>query len=166
MQLTFPCPQCEHTARVEISDGAERFCCPLCDTELNIPAGAIQDRDVTRCLACPSTDLFVRKDFPQRLGVLLVIIGLIGSTVAWYYYSLWWTYGILFGTVLIDLVLYLFVGDCLMCYRCGAIYRGLKSLEEHKPFNLETHERYRQAAARMEKTTETGADSGGLGAGG
>ena len=102
------------------------------------------------------TDLFVRKDFPQRLGVLLVVVGLIGSTIAWYFYNIWLTYGILFGTVLIDLVLYVVVSDCLMCYRCGAIYRGLKSLEEHKPFNLETHERYRQAAARMSETTEIG----------
>ena len=157
MHITFPCPQCEQTGRVELNDGAERFRCPLCDAELNIPAGAIQDGDVTRCLACPSTDLFARKDFPQRLGVLLVVLGLIGSTIAWYHYDIWLTYGILFGTVLIDLVLYLFVGDCLMCYRCGAIYRGLKSLEEHKPFNLETHERHRQAAARMSEAAKTDA---------
>jgi hypothetical protein len=166
MRITFPCPQCEQIGRVEFHDDAEHFGCLHCETELKIPAGAIDRGDVTRCLACPSTDLFIRKDFPQRLGVFLVVLGLIGSTIAWYHYNIWWTYGILFGTVLIDLVLYLFVGDCLMCYRCGAIYRGLKSLDEHEPFNLETHERYRQAAARVEETTETDAGTGGLGTGG
>jgi hypothetical protein len=41
------------------------------------------------------------------------------------------------------------VGDSLVCYRCQAEYRQLPSLAEHGPFRLETHERYRQQAARL-----------------
>ena len=59
------------------------------------------------------------------------------------------TFGILFATAIIDVVLYSLVGDALMCYRCFAQYRGQDKYEEHGPFNLETHERYRQAAARQ-----------------
>jgi monovalent cation:H+ antiporter-2, CPA2 family len=37
---------------------------------------ACRDGRLTRCIVCPSVDLFVRKDFPQRVGVGLVAIGL------------------------------------------------------------------------------------------
>ena len=102
-----------------------------------------------RCMACPSTDLFVRKDFPQRLGVLIVTIGLLASCVAWAYSQLYLTFAILFATAAVDVVLYVVVPDALMCYRCGAMYRGALRLEEHGSFNLETHERHRQQKIRL-----------------
>ena len=92
----------------------------------------------------------MRKDFPQRLGVALVFIGVVGSSIAWSYGNLWWTYGILFGTVLLDVLLYMVVGNALMCYRCHAQYRYVAGMDVHGPFDLETHEKYRQLAARMQ----------------
>ncbi len=59
------------------------------------------------------------------------------------------TYAILFATAAVDFVLYFFTGNALQCYRCQAEYRGVEGLEKHEPFNLETHERYRQQAARL-----------------
>jgi hypothetical protein len=59
------------------------------------------------------------------------------------------TFGILFATALADLVLFAVVGSALMCYRCQAQYRGVEQMDVHGSFNLETHERYRQMAARM-----------------
>src|SRR5690606_28879128 len=116
--------------------------------EIELPDGAVAGERVRRCLVCPSHDLYMRKDFPQRLGVLLVGIGIVGSSIAWYYASLSWTFGILFATALADLLLFMLVGSALMCYRCGAQYRGVAEMETHGQFNLETHEKYRQLAAR------------------
>ena len=48
---------------------------PNVDEPIRMPAGAIEDSRLSRCLVCPSVDLFVRKDFPQRLGVGLVAVG-------------------------------------------------------------------------------------------
>jgi hypothetical protein len=45
------------------------------------------------------------------------------------------------------------VGNALMCYRCGAQYRGVAEMESHGQFNLETHEKYRQLAARLPSVT-------------
>lgn len=73
----------------------------------------------------PGADLFVRKDFPQGLGVAIVTVGLLASCVAWGYSQLYLTFGILFATALVDVVLYVFVPNALMCYRCGAMYRAL-----------------------------------------
>jgi hypothetical protein len=103
---------------------------------------------VRRCLVCPSTDLFLRKDFPQRLGVGIVTVGILASCITWAMSEIVATFAILFATALVDVVLYLVVPDALMCYRCGAMYRQASGTG-HEPFNLETHERYRQQAARM-----------------
>mgnify|MGYP001362427607 CR=1 FL=1 len=91
----------------------------------------------------------MRKDFPQRIGVGLVVVGILGSSIAWAYGHLYFTFGILFATALADVLLYTFVGEQLMCYRCHAEYRGVGDLESHQPFNLETHERHRQTTARI-----------------
>jgi len=149
MNVTYPCPKCEAANRAEIADDADAIACTQCGQELELPAGAIADGRVNRCLACPSVDLFVRKDFPQRLGVGLVTIGLVGSCIAWAYGQLYWTFGILFATALVDVLLYALVPNALMCYRCGAMYRGVEHMDEHGSFNLETHERHRQQKIRL-----------------
>ena len=148
MNVTFACPHCDQTARRELTAESDVLKCPHCQGQVQIPADAWDAARLRRCLVCPSTDLYVRKDFPQRLGVALVAIGIVGSSIAWAYTRIYWTFGILFGTALVDVVLYALVGDALMCYRCHAQYRGIEEMDEHSAFNLETHERYRQEAAR------------------
>ncbi|MCC7086079.1 MAG: hypothetical protein IT427_13840 [Pirellulales bacterium] len=149
MNVTYSCPKCESINQAEIGDDATAMSCSHCEHTLQIPPGALNDGKVTRCLACPSADLFVRKDFPQRLGVTLVTIGLLGSSVAWAYGYLYWTFGILFASALVDLLLYALVPNALMCYHCGAMYRGVRNMEEHGSFSLEVHERHRQQKIRL-----------------
>ncbi len=98
---------------------------------------------------CPSTDLFVRKDFPQRLGVSIVVLGFIVSCVFWYLYLPIWTFASLLFVAFVDFLLYAIVGDALVCYRCGATYRGATDIESHGRFRLETHEKHRQLTARL-----------------
>lgn len=152
MNVTYRCPACQHTVRSQFADESQRLVCPQCEQGIEIPADAVTERGITRCLVCPSTELFVRKDFPQRLGVTLVILGFIGSSIAWAYYQVLLTFAILFATALIDFALYFFMGDSLMCYRCSAQYRGVPGMDAHGAFDLATHERYRQMAARMKET--------------
>lgn len=149
MNVTFRCPHCQEPARAEFDAATRELSCPNCAKQWPIAADAVTATDVTRCLACPSTELFVRKDFSQALGVTIVVIGFIVSSVFWYYRMPMWTYGVLFLTALIDVVLYLFVGNCLHCYRCQAQYRGVPGLDNHQPFNLETHEKHRQQVIRL-----------------
>ncbi len=106
-------------------------------------------QELARCLVCGSRDLFVRKDFPHRLGLAIVVGGFALSCVTWQFYWMYTTFAVLFATALVDMVLFFIVGDSLTCYRCQAEYRQLPSITEHGPFSLETHERYRQQAARL-----------------
>lgn len=73
--------------------------------------------------------------------------------MAWYNADLPWTFGILFATALADLLLFMFVGNALMCYRCEAQYRGVAEMETHGQFNLETHEKYRRIAAQTARSS-------------
>ena len=151
MNVTYNCPACERTTRAHLSTESEHFACSHCQQQVNIPNEAISGQQIHRCLVCPSTELYARKDFPQRLGVALVVIGFVGSSIAWANYQVLWTFAILFATALIDLALYIVMGESLTCYRCHAQYRGFEEIERHGGFDLETHERYRQMAARIKE---------------
>jgi len=158
MNVTFRCPRCEQTVKVSLSPAMSSLECPRCHATAAVPEGAICTPEqaqpelkgqVHRCLVCPSRDLFVRKDFPQRLGIAIVVLGFAGFLIANFFYLKYLAFGFLFATALIDVFLYFWVGEALVCYRCGAHYRGLQDLGGHTGFQLETHERYRQMAARM-----------------
>ncbi len=151
MEIEYPCPSCEATNRLPVGPTAEVLACAECGQEVEVPQGAFESGRLRRCLMCPSTDLFLRKAFPQRLGVAIVVLGFAASCVAWYFYMTYLTFGILFATALVDVVLYAIVGDVLSCYRCSAIYRRVEGLQHYAAFNLETHERYRQQAARLSR---------------
>lgn len=149
MQLSFSCPRCEQPATVNLSDAESSLGCEHCGLTMTPPADAWEQGRLMRCLVCPSTDLFLRKDFPQRLGVAIVVLGFALSCLTWFFYWTTLTFAVLFATALVDFVLYLVVGDSLACYRCGAEYRHLPDPHGYRAFDLETHERYRQQAARL-----------------
>lgn len=151
MHVTYSCPTCQRSVRSTLDEIPERFDCLHCGQQIAVPTAAMSNGQIHRCLVCPSTDLYARKDFPQRLGVALVIAGFIGSSIAWANYQVFWSFAILFGTALVDLVLYIVMGESLTCYRCHAQYRGFEQIERHGGFDLETHERYRQMAARLKE---------------
>jgi hypothetical protein len=132
-----------------VSPDDPAIACPQCRQSITVLPGAFREGHLQRCLVCPSTDLFVRKDFPQRLGVGIVALGILASCITWAYALVVATFAVLFATALVDVVLYLLVSDVLACYRCGALYRSPGGTGPHGPFNLETHERHRQHSARL-----------------
>ncbi len=173
MNVTFSCPNCHVPVRQSLDDGPTSVDCPTCQTTIALKhdlvdpvpdaheanaAGPTTESDVSetrlldghmeQCAVCAGRELYLRKDFSQRVGVTVVVVGILASCVTWAAYRPIATLGILLFTALLDLVLYLIVGNALQCYRCQAIYRGVAGLDQHKPFNLETHEKYRQMAAR------------------
>ena len=149
MNVAFACPKCEHSVAAEFTPESRQVECPHCHVGLPVPPDSFQAGLLQRCLVCPSHELFIRKDFPQELGVGIVVAGFIASSVAWFFYLPILTFAILFLTALVNVVLYMLVGGVLVCYRCNAHYRGVSATDEHGNFNLETHERHRQQAARL-----------------
>lgn len=151
MNITYSCGNCDRTVRVGLDADVKRLECPHCRDEIIVPPNALSGDHINRCLICPSDELFVRKDFNQRLGVAIIAVGFLASTVTWYFYWIYATYAILFASALLDVALYFTVGNLLQCYRCHSEYRGVGNLSEHPHFSLETHERFRQQAARLDQ---------------
>lgn len=151
MNITFACTDCDQASRVPLETSTTEVVCDHCGKQIGIRPDAMDDEKIHRCLICPSTEMYVRKDFSQRLGVTIIGIGLAASCIPWYFQMWYATYGILFGTALLDALLYRMTGNLLQCYRCHSEYRGVPGLEKHSGFNLEIHERHRQEVARLEQ---------------
>ena len=149
MQIVFKCPHCRGTATARFETAPETLTCELCQGVLRTTHGAMEHQRLKRCLACPSQELFVRKDFPQRLGVAVVITGFVLSSIAWYNHWIITTFLILFATALVDVALYVLMGDVVECYQCHAQYRGLGDPSTFGGFDLEVHEKHRQQRARL-----------------
>lgn len=150
MRITYACPACHATVAADGIETRATLDCPACGAAVAVPGDAFAPGTpprLRRCLVCPSTELFARKDFPQRLGVGIVVAGFAASCVTWAWQLLIPTFAILFGTALVDVLLYLLMPECLTCYRCAARYRGAGG--PHGGFDLETHERHRQQRIRL-----------------
>lgn len=149
--VTYHCLQCERTANVAFADGADTVECPHCGTPTVHDHACFRHGRLEQCLLCPSRDLFLRKDFSPRVGVTIVVLGFAASTVAWANYQIAASFAILFATAVIDLVLFLIMGNVVECYCCHAQYRGLSDETSHGRFDLEVHEKHRQHAARLQE---------------
>lgn len=160
--ITFSCPECGGLIRTEFDDQSVVASCSSCQEGRQLLNPELEGGYLRHCLACPSTELFVRKDFPQRLGVTIVVIGFAISTIFWGYHMVIASYAVLFVTALIDIVLYLTMGDVLECYRCHAQYRDLPGFEDYAQFDLEAYERHRQQAIRLEEAKQQQAATASL----
>lgn len=146
--LTFRCPRCQQPVRQRVLAG-QGVRCGACDWTRTCPAEDIEGGQPARCLVCGCNDLWRQKDFPQRLGLLMVGTGIVLSTVA---YALWQpalSLGILMAFALVDFLLFVFMRDVLVCYRCGARHGGFEPASQ-ATFDLEVGERYRQERLRLE----------------
>lgn len=152
LKASFSCPRCEAAQSAALAPGDETLVCGACRFERDF-AALDPGAPLTHCLACGGDDLYVRKDFPQKLGIAIVAAGFLLSSIAWFYYLIYWAFGILFFFAAIDLALWLSMGECLVCYRCHAQFRGW-STAGAAPFHLETFERYRQVAARTQAAAD------------
>ncbi len=153
--VSFSCPDCGGMLRASFDSDAITVECPACRQTRKTQRPDFQNGCLHRCLVCPSTELFVRKDFPPRLGVAIVVVGIILSSVFWAYHQVIATFTVLFATALIDVVLYFTMGNVLECYRCHAQYRGLPGFESYPQFDLEAHEKHRQQAIRLNEARDT-----------
>jgi len=152
VNVRFTCPACNHAGRLDTPLPAE-WACPKCGQTLPMrPENA--EPVLTACAVCGNAALYRKKDFPHALGLGLLTAACLASTITYFYYQQWWTWGILIGSALFDCVLYLLVRDVTVCYRCDAHYRAAPPGPEHKPFELTVYERYRQEQIRRKQLAQ------------
>ena len=149
MHLSFDCPTCQSVVRTAVSESTEKIECGDCGWSRPVPNSDEADPSPRSCLVCGCVDLWRQKDFPPRVGLTVVGLGMLLSTIAWYFRMPKTAFGVLMGCALLDLVLYTLMKDVLVCYRCSAQHRRYGTEDSHPKFDLEIAERYRQEASRL-----------------
>ena len=99
------------------------------------------------CPKCGCADLFIRKDFPQKLGLLIVASAaitffILAANPHRFYIGAW----VLVAAAILDALLYLFVPKITTCYRCRADFRDVPINPRHEGFELSVGEKYRGPA--------------------
>ena len=145
MKVSLYCPECFE--RIELpppgESGSGEVRCrnghpPLAYTHAE---GVHEGRAVEKCSHCGKTAFFSQRDFDQRLGCLVIGIGIFSALLA-----SWRMGGIYFVPVLllvvaVDLVVARSVGHVVICYRCDAEYRGVPGAARVKPYDPHVAER-------------------------
>jgi hypothetical protein len=153
MELTFQCNSCGAISQVPSPEIADRGTCQQCRAARPLHREAVQDSRLQMCPWCATEELYIQKDFPQGLGLFIVIVGFVISTVFWYLERPTITYLVLLGSALVDLAMYYRVPDVTICYRCLSQVRGAGSNPDgrYAPFDLAIGERFRQERIRIEE---------------
>ena len=146
MQIRFNCPTPNCVALIELDpleSAVDSIECPRCRVKhpVEIDAGLRAEGRLEKCPLCRCREFFIRKDFPQKLGLLIVIVAGVVS-VATLKTNLAISWGVLAAAVGVDLALYLMVGKVTVCYACRAEYRGGVLNPQHHGFDLAQSEKY------------------------
>lgn len=95
------------------------------------------------CPKCGCREMFIRKDFPQKVGLAVVVLaGLAFLVLAAWRETFWIGAMILTGAALVDMVVYALVPKMTVCYRCRAEFRGPIN-PKHVGYELAVGEKYR-----------------------
>jgi hypothetical protein len=100
-------------------------------------------RRLKRCPVCGCRDLFVRKDFPQKLGMAMVVVAAVVALGLFASGNGLWAFAVLGAMAVVDACVYLLTGKLLVCYRCRSEFRDTP-VSGHEPYELATGEKYRQ----------------------
>jgi DNA-directed RNA polymerase subunit RPC12/RpoP len=155
VNVRFLCPVCERPARMDPARDTS-WQCPHCQHRLALPAVAapiLKEGKATfaACLMCGDHELYKKKAFPHWLGMSLLVLACAAFLLLNYLREYVWAWTFLLGSALLDGLLYLLVGDVVVCYRCGAHHPCPAAGESHHPFELVTGERHRQERIRREQ---------------
>jgi hypothetical protein len=146
----FDCLACGQTRDLaDVGSGTASPC--ACGEQSPPNQAAIDGGRLLRCPLCGTDDMYVQKDFPERVGVAIVVTGVVLATIAWARYSWFGTFGVLFGAFAIDWILFHTRKDVTVCYRCLAQFRDAVENPAHRAFDLGVGERYRQERIRKEE---------------
>jgi hypothetical protein len=135
-EIAFRCPACGGEAVCGL-DGQGRCSCGA-RPALTLSPALREQSMVDACPACEGVQLYVQRDFNQKAGLAVVIVGAALAPFTPFYSSL-------FVAALIDAGLYAMLPEITICYRCQAHFRGFRRNPGHEPFDLHTAEQYGKA---------------------
>jgi hypothetical protein len=132
-EISFACPSCGAETSVGLT--ASGVCGPCGKAfSLALSPAVASGGPVDRCPACSGVEIYVQRDFNQKAGLAVVVIGSILAPFT-HYLSL-------VAAAVLDALLYLLLPEIAVCYRCLAHFRGFPRNPTHKPYDLHTAEQY------------------------
>jgi hypothetical protein len=133
-EIAFACAACGREARAGL-DG--QGACPHCGAapRIDVPPALRETRIVESCPACGNGLLYVQRDFNQKVGLGVVVVGAALAPFTPFYASL-------FVAAAVDAGLYALLPDVTVCYRCQAHMRGFARNPAHHAFDLHLAEQY------------------------
>ena len=132
-EIAFRCAACGGEATCGL-DGRGRCRCGA-EPAVAVSPSLRDEHVVDRCPACDGAQLYVQRDFNQRVGLAIVVVGALLAPFTPYYSSL-------YVAALIDTGLYLLLPEITICYRCHAHFRGFRRNPQHQGFDLHLAEQY------------------------
>jgi hypothetical protein len=133
-EIAFSCPSCGREAQAGLEgDGRCRHCGAA--PRLSVPPSLRETRVVESCPACGNGLLYVQRDFNQKVGLGVVVVGAALAPFTPFYSSL-------FVAAAVDAVLYALLPEVTVCYRCHAHLRGFARNPRHQAFDLHLAEQY------------------------
>ena len=162
MELTFECPKCGRVGSRAAVETSSEIVCAGCGEARPLRQGSCDAEGLLTCPLCATDELYVQKDFPQGLGLAIVIVGFVVSTVFWYEDKPVPALGVLLVSALVDMALFHLVPNVTICYRCLSQNRGPEANPggRFKMFDLAVGERYRQERLRILELKERAAAAG------
>ena len=134
IEIAFACTDCGRES-VAGADGLAR--CRSCGSgrQIEVPPLAEAGGPVEACPVCGNGLLYVQRDFNQKVGLAVVIVGGALAPFTPFYASL-------FVAAAVDAGLYALLPDVTVCYKCHAHLRGFARNPRHQAFDLHLAEQY------------------------
>jgi hypothetical protein len=132
-EIAFRCPSCAGEAVCGV-DGRGRCRCGA-EPTLTPSASLREAKIVDVCPACDGRQLYLQRDFNQRAGLAIVVVGAVLAPFTPYYSSL-------YVAAAVDTVLFLILPEITICYRCHAHFRRFARNPQHQGFDLHLAEQY------------------------
>lgn len=109
---------------------------------------------VVKCPVCGCAEMFARRDFPQRLGLAIIVASALASFVFFYLGWILTCFAVLAAAVVLDRVISFFTGQCIVCYRCRSEFRDVPIPGDYPTWDLSTGEKYRVDVTQSGKENE------------
>ena len=134
IQITIICPDCGSRLLISAVEVTAAITCGGCTRPITLAISQKlrEDREVDSCPVCEGHEFYVRKDFDPKLGLAVIVAGVILSMGFYWYGMDLIAYGVLGAAALLDFLVYQRLGDLSVCYRCHTEFRG--TYERTAPF--------------------------------
>lgn len=124
------CKKCEKYISVNVSEKSE-WKCTSCSETYQL---GDKEKVFEKCPFCDCRQFYIQKDFNQALGCLIMLVGIVLVPK---------TYGLsLVVFSILDWLLYRRIQTIVLCYKCGAEFKGFKIPQHLKSFLHHIGEKY------------------------